>query len=219
MKKKLLIWDFDGVIADTEKLWLKNRQYLLKQIYNIDLDWKTTELYMKGMSDATKQQSLASHNIFTDETFWKKAIELDIKTMKNQGFYLTENIEDIFNLNIKQCIATGGTKEKTKLKIDVVNISKYFPSNQVFTADMVEKGKPEPDLFLLAATCNNVLPDECVVIEDSIVGLTASIKANMTTIAFIDNNNQDKFEIVKNMGVKYIFNNMIDIKELLIKLF
>lgn len=219
MKKKLLIWDFDGVIADTEKLWLKNRQYLLKKFYNIDLDWKTTELYMKGMSDVTKHQSLASHNIFTDETFWKKAIELDVETMKTQGFDLTENIEDIFKLNIKQCIATGGTKEKTKLKIDVVNISKYFPSHQVFTADMVEKGKPEPDLFLLAATYNNVLPDECVVIEDSIAGLTASIKANMTTIAFIDNNNQDKIETVKNMGVKYIYNNMIDIKELLIKLF
>ena len=84
---------------------------------------------------------------------------------------------------------------------------------------MVEKGKPEPDLFLLAATYNNVLPDECVVIEDSIAGLIASIKANMTTIAFIDNNNQDKIETVKNMGVKYIYNNMIDIKELLIKLF
>ncbi len=219
MKKKLLIWDFDGVIADTEKLWLKNRQYLLKQFYNIDLDWKTTELYMKGMSDVTKYKSLASHNIFTDENFWKKAIELDMETMKIQGFKLTEYIEDIFNLNIKQCIATGGTKEKTKLKIDVVNISKYFPSHQVFTADMVEKGKPEPDLFLLAAARNNVLPDECVVIEDSIAGLTASIKANMTTIAFIDNNNQDKLEIVKNMGVKYIYNNMIGIKELLIKLF
>ena len=115
MKKKLLIWDFDGVIADTEKLWLKNRQYLLKKFYNIDLDWKTTELYMKGMSDVTKHQSLASHNIFTDETFWKKAIELDVETMKTQGFNLTENIEDIFKLNIKQCIATGGTKEKTKL--------------------------------------------------------------------------------------------------------
>ncbi len=219
MKKKLLIWDFDGVIADTEKLWLKNRQYLLNKFYNIDLDWKTTELYMKGMSDVTKHQSLASHNIFTDETFWKKAIELDVETMKTQGFDLTENIEDIFKLNIKQCIATGGTKEKTKLKIDVVNISKYFPPNQIFTADMVKKGKPEPDLFLLAATYNNVLPDECVVIEDSIAGLTASIKANMTTIAFIDNNNQDKIETVKNMGVKYIYNNMIDIKELLIKLF
>ena len=36
MKKKLIIWDFDGVIADTEKLWLTNRQKLLKETMGID---------------------------------------------------------------------------------------------------------------------------------------------------------------------------------------
>ena len=36
--KKLIIWDFDGVIADTEKLWLKNRQALLKEYMGVDWD-------------------------------------------------------------------------------------------------------------------------------------------------------------------------------------
>ena len=58
MKKKLLIWDFDGVIADTEILWLKNRQALLKSYMNIDWDFTTIEKNLKGMSDYTKREKL-----------------------------------------------------------------------------------------------------------------------------------------------------------------
>ena len=63
MKKKLLIWDFDGVIADTEKLWLTNRQKLLKDYMNIDWDFPTVEKYLKGMSDITKREVLDSLGI------------------------------------------------------------------------------------------------------------------------------------------------------------
>ena len=46
--KKLIIWDFDGVIADTEKLWLKNRQILMKEALGIDWDWETVNHYLRG---------------------------------------------------------------------------------------------------------------------------------------------------------------------------
>ena len=53
--------------------------------------------------------------------------------------------------SFEQCIATGGTMDKTLVKIEAVGIGKYFSPEQIFTADMVEHGKPKPDLFLLAA--------------------------------------------------------------------
>ncbi len=222
MKKKLLIWDFDGVIADTEKLWLRNRQKLLKEYMNVDLDWPTIERLLKGMSDFTKREMLDREGIITDDYFWEKSIQMDLESMYTIGFDLTKDIEDIFKLNIKQCIATGGLKGKTAKKIDVVNIRKYFPEEQVFTADMVKRGKPDPDLFLLAAKSNNTLPIDCVVVEDSIAGLTAAIKANITPIAYFDgtiseDNNQIKQ--MRELGVKYIFNNMIDIKNKILELF
>lgn len=222
MKKKLLIWDFDGVIADTEKLWLRNRQKLLKEYMNVDFDWPTIERLLKGMSDFTKREMLDREGIITDDYFWEKSIQMDLESMYTIGFDLTKDIEDIFKLNIKQCIATGGLKGKTAKKIDVVNIRKYFPEEQVFTADMVKRGKPDPDLFLLAAKSNNTLPIDCVVVEDSIAGLTAAIKANITPIAYFDgtiseDNNQIKQ--MRELGVKYIFNNMIDIKNKILELF
>lgn len=222
MKKQLIIWDFDGVIADTEKLWLKNRQLLMKEALGIDWDWDTINHYLRGTGDKTKRIVLDNLGINTDDDFWDKSIEMDINTMHTEGFELTEGIEDIFKLPIKQCIATGGVQNKTMEKIQITHIEKYFPEGKVFTIDMVKNGKPEPDLFLLAAEKMGVKPENAVVIEDSIAGLTGAIKAGCLPIAFLAGdleNDKAYAEKVKDIGVKYIFHNMNDVKKLIKELF
>ena len=52
--KKLLIWDFDGVIADSEKLWVQNWVDMLKNEYNIALTQQQTKDYIVGVSEKTK---------------------------------------------------------------------------------------------------------------------------------------------------------------------
>jgi beta-phosphoglucomutase-like phosphatase (HAD superfamily) len=54
--------------------------------------------------------------------------------------------------------------------------------NHVFSADMVARGKPHPDIFLFAADKLGVSPDECLVIEDSAGGIRAAVAAGMTAI-------------------------------------
>ena len=56
MKKKLIIWDFDGVISDTEKLWIENRRLMLNQKFNLNWDFNTTNHYIGGKSDKTKKE-------------------------------------------------------------------------------------------------------------------------------------------------------------------
>ncbi len=222
MVKKLIIWDFDGVIADTEKLWLKNRQILMKKLLNVDWDWQTVNHYLRGTGDKTKRDVLDNLGIVTNDDFWNKSIEMDIYTMNTQGFELTPDIEQIFKLPIKQCIATGGVKDKTALKIKITGISSYFPENKVFTVDMVKNGKPEPDLFILAANSMGEKPQDAVVIEDSIAGLTAAIKAGCLPVAFLAGdllNDKQHLQKVKDLGVKYIFHNMTDLKNFLLTLF
>lgn len=222
MVKKLIIWDFDGVIADTEKLWLKNKQFLLKKLLGVDWDWQTVNRYFRGVSDKTKRILLDNMGIKTDDTFWNTSIEMDVNTMNTQGFELTQDIEQIFKLPVKQCIATGGVKDKTALKIQVAGISSYFPENTVFTADMVKYGKPEPDLFILAANSMGEKPQDAVVVEDSLAGLTAAIKAGCLPVAFLAGdllNDKQHLQKVKDLGVKYIFHNMTDLKNFLLTLF
>jgi beta-phosphoglucomutase-like phosphatase (HAD superfamily) len=54
--------------------------------------------------------------------------------------------------------------------------------SHVFSADMVARGKPHPDIFLFAAAKLGVRPDECLVIEDSAGGIRAAVAAGMTVV-------------------------------------
>ena len=219
MIKKLIIWDFDGVIADSEKIWLMNRQHSLNQKFGLNWDFDTTNKFLGGMSDATKKSVLDKMGLKTDETFWKEQIKLDVTYMKQHGLSVTPDVEDIIKRGHKQCIATGGVMSKTKIKLEVIGFwHKYFDEHNVFTADMVAQGKPEPDIFLLAAEKMGEKPQDCIVIEDSIAGMTAAQRAGMEVIAFLGSEMYDNpvcLERVKALGVKHIFYQMKDVSDFL----
>lgn len=221
MTKKLIIWDFDGVIADTEKMWLQNRMMQLNEKFALNWDLEKTNQILGGMSDKTKRLELQKLGINTDDVFWKEAADIDFKVL-SKGFALTPGIEDVFKISkLEQCIATGGIRSKTEQKINIVGIEKYFPMNKVFTADMVKYGKPEPDLFLLAAKTMGFDVKDCIVVEDSVAGLTAALRAKITPIAFIGSDLYDKKiykSKVKDMGVKFVFDNMNDVKKAILSL-
>ena len=218
--KKLIIWDFDGVIADSEKLWLETRQEMINQKFGLNWDFDTANKYMGGMSDKTKRENLKKIGIITDDEFWDEALKRDVEKIK-QGLKATEGVIEIFNnKNFDQCIATGGIFDKTMLKIKAVGIENIIPQQNIFTADMVEKGKPEPDLFLLAAKTMKHNPADCFVIEDSLAGMTAGLKAGMTVIAFLGcemNNNESYIEKVKSLGIQNICFKMSEIEKFLDK--
>lgn len=214
IRTKLIIWDFDGVIADTECLWMENRRQLLNKHFNLNWDLATTNFYIGGMSWRTRIATLQKMGIPADEKFEDEASVLDFAKLE-EGFSLTPGIEKIFTHNeIKQCIATGGTPEKTKRKLQAVGLEKRFPKETVFVAEMVKNGKPAPDLFLLSADKMGEKPADCVVVEDSLAGITAAQKAGMDVIAYIGskmNNNPDYIAKVRKLGVRNIFDNMSDV--------
>lgn len=217
--KKLIIWDFDGVIADTEKLWLETRLELLNRDFGLRWNFDTINKYCGGMSDKTKREILNKIGIITSDDFWAEALEKDIEKL-NKGIKPVYGIVKILkNKSLLQCVATGGVLGKTLLKIKSAKIEKYIHTERLFTADMVTKGKPEPDLFLLAAQKMGVPPKNCVVVEDSIAGMTAGLQAGMNVVAFLGcemNNNDEYINRVKNLGIKNIFFKMKDVERFLI---
>ena len=217
--KKLIIWDFDGVIADTEKLWLETRLELLNRDFGLRWNFDTINKYCGGMSDKTKREILNKIGIITSDDFWAEALEKDIEKL-NKGIKPVYGIVKILkNKSLLQCVATGGVLGKTLLKIKSAKIEKYIHTERLFTADMVTKGKPEPDLFLLAAQKMGVPPKNCVVVEDSIAGMTAGLRAGMNVVAFLGcemNNNDEYINRVKNLGIKNIFFKMKDVERFLI---
>lgn len=220
MNKKLVIWDFDGVLADSEKVWLKNRQKSLNKKFGLNWDFETVNKYLGGMSDLTKRQVLQKMGYPTDDAFWEEQIYLDMEVIRRDGLEVTPYVENIIKKLPKQCIATGGIKSKTIVKLEVIGFwQKYFDDANLFTADMVKHGKPEPDIFLLAAQKMNENPQDCVVIEDSIAGITAAQKAGMDVIAFLGcemYKNDVYLQRVKDLKTKHICYSMQEVEKILL---
>ncbi|WP_404400191.1 HAD family hydrolase [Pelagibacterium halotolerans] len=86
-------------------------------------------------------------------------------------------------LKPRVCVASSSQPERIKLSLELTGLYKRFAPN-VFSATMVKKGKPAPDLFLYAARQMGVSPDRCLVVEDSPAGIAAARAAGMAVFAF-----------------------------------
>lgn len=84
---------------------------------------------------------------------------------------------------VPNCIASSSSPERLALSLEVLDMTALF-EDRVFSASNVARGKPHPDIFLHAAEQLGVAPRDCVVIEDSVGGVTAARAAGATAIGF-----------------------------------
>ena len=92
-----------------------------------------------------------------------------------------EVIKILKDKNVKVAIATSGQRSATEIAVDKLGIRDAVDS--VITGTEVKKGKPDPELFFRAAEMMNVLPNQCIVVEDSLHGIEAGKRAGMMTVA------------------------------------
>ena len=83
----------------------------------------------------------------------------------------------------RKCVASSGRIEKLDLTLGVTGLRGHF-GDRLFSATMVRRGKPRPDLFLLAAARMGVAPADCVVVEDSVPGVEAARAAAMAVLGY-----------------------------------
>jgi HAD superfamily hydrolase (TIGR01509 family) len=81
------------------------------------------------------------------------------------------------------CLASSSDAERIRMTLGVTGLDSYF-GDRVYTAAMVKKGKPAPDLFLYAADKMGAPPERTLVVEDSVSGVEAGKAAGMTVWAF-----------------------------------
>ena len=76
------------------------------------------------------------------------------------------------------CIGSNGTRSEILLRLKIANLTEKF-ENAIFSGIEVAHPKPAPDVFLAAAQFFNIPPSRCIVIEDSVPGVTAAVRAGM----------------------------------------
>jgi HAD superfamily hydrolase (TIGR01509 family) len=82
-----------------------------------------------------------------------------------------------------KCVASSSPIDRIRLSLETTDLIRYFEPH-LFSASEVRRGKPAPDLFLHAAEKMHVDPGDCIVVEDSIVGVAAAVAAGMMVIGF-----------------------------------
>jgi len=223
--KRLIIWDFDGVIADSEKLWVQVWRDLLKKEKGIVLTRDEELQLLVGMADRTKKHHLQQY--FPNETFDDEFMRRIEKEETYAGNHFLKPIPGVENIlqdsHFNHCIATGSSKAQIVWKMDLLKwTDKYISSNHYFTVDMVAHGKPAPDLFLLALKEMKYAPSQAVVIEDSLHGIRAAKSAGIRCIAFIGaegNNTPEYREKSIQAGADFVCATMKEVHQVLKDMF
>jgi HAD superfamily hydrolase (TIGR01509 family) len=83
----------------------------------------------------------------------------------------------------RRCVASGSPPEALEFMLSQIRLWEHFAPH-VYSSVGLERGKPAPDVFLHAASALDVAPERCLVIEDSVPGVTAGIAAGMTVLGF-----------------------------------
>ena len=97
---------------------------------------------------------------------------------------LLELLDFLDKVSMPKAIATSTEYERAIHKLSLTNLLERFPI--VIAGDQVEKGKPAPDIFLAASVRLGVLPERCLVLEDSDAGIQAAYDAGMTPVMIPD---------------------------------
>jgi HAD superfamily hydrolase (TIGR01549 family) len=177
-----LIFDFDGVIADSEALAnTVLAEFVTALGHPTSLEDSLQRYTGSRWNDVIAQIEAAVGKPvpagFSDDL--KSAtldrFRADLKEVSGAGKFI-----ETFS-HVPRCIASSSSIDRLRLCLQVLNLTETFGGN-VFSADMVSRGKPHPDIFLLAADRLGVKPGSCLVIEDSTSGIKAAVAAGMTAV-------------------------------------
>lgn len=96
----------------------------------------------------------------------------------------TPGANDVLSaLQMPKCIASNAPVEKTRRSLAICQLSQHFADN-IYSAEQVQAWKPDPALFLHAACQHGMAPHQCLVVEDSEVGVQAALSAGMQVVRY-----------------------------------
>ena len=188
---KCVIFDCDGVLVDSEPIGNQILVDLANDLgANIDLDFA-----MRHFKGSHFKECVAVISELVNQPI-PDTFENDYRTRSLEEFEkhlkpiegVTQVIEQ---LQVPFCVASSGMESKMRFNLNVVGLLPYF-ENKLFSCYTIQKFKPEPDVFLWAAKTMGFQPEDCVVIEDSLLGVQGALNGGFDVFGFTahDYNNE-----------------------------
>lgn len=190
MSFEAVVFDMDGVIFDTEKLYRK---------------YQLSEGAKRGIPDEVMHRAcerIAGGNKLTNKKPFEDIVgrgidyfEFRSHVMENLDRHIREHgvemkagvaelLPYLKNKGLKIGLATSTARERAMKYLKAHDIEKYF--DRLIFGDMIEHGKPAPDIYLTACRELNVMPENAIAVEDSLNGIKSAGAAGMYPVMVID---------------------------------
>lgn len=214
-----VIFDFDGVIADSHPVHIKAWKELLhsqgKAVSDAELSFvregaKREEILRHFLGELTSEQ-VAIYGAEKEQLFQARASE--VKLVPGFGEFLTQ----LEAIGLPSAVATSGSRTRIEHSLETFNLRDRFRA--VVTGNEVGRGKPDPALFLLAAQALQIEPNHLVVFEDAAAGVLAAKNAGMRCVGIAANGRKS---ILKDAGADAVMNdftyvNLGDVRRLFLE--
>jgi HAD superfamily hydrolase (TIGR01509 family) len=185
--RRLVIFDCDGVLVDSEILACGVQARAINA-YGLPLSTDDIARRFLGMSARDMRRALErdlgrplpeDHEARCGEELFA-LFRRELKPVAA----IADVVEGLRAVAHPRCVASSSTPERIALALEVVGLAEAFGPH-VFSSTQVPRGKPAPDLFLHAAMARGFAPADCLVVEDSVNGVTAARSAGMVAVGFL----------------------------------
>ena len=179
----LVIFDCDGVLVDSEAISCRAHAEVLsrhgypitqEQVFDRFLGRSTRQANIEVEAELGRALPDDFHVQLQDEQF--RSFEADLQAVPHIHAALDAIVQQV-------CVASSGSQQRMRLTLGRTSLYDRFAPN-IFSSSQVVNGKPAPDLFLFAAGQMNAAPERCIVVEDSVAGISGAVAAGMTVLGF-----------------------------------
>ena len=179
-----MIFDMDGTMIDNMPYHNKAFCELHKR-YNVPMaddflprtSGKTNNDIMPMIFGAGLSDEKIAELAHEKESLYRELYRPHMKLVKG----LSELLEELSSQGIPMCVGSSAPDENIDFVMNGLNIRRYFKA--VINSSQITQGKPHPEVFLKAAAAMHLAPEQCVVVEDAVLGIEAARNAGMAVVA------------------------------------
>ncbi|TXL71305.1 HAD family phosphatase [Vineibacter terrae] len=202
----LLIFDCDGTLIDSERLYNLAWADVLGRH---GLPWTVDECAQRLMGRPLPDcyaiiEAALGRRLPAD--FQSEVFAASDRWFAREGLQVIDGVQEaLARLPQAKCVASSGLYTHVRDNLAQTGLLGYFGAERIFTAAMVARGKPAPDVFLHAARAMGAAPRDCIVIEDSVPGVLGGRAAGMRVLGY--GGNQHDPAALRAAGAE-VFDNM-----------
>jgi HAD superfamily hydrolase (TIGR01509 family) len=209
----LIIFDCDGVLVDSEIL---SAQAVCRQLQRHGIDIDMAEAIRRFLGRSLAEIARYYEAVLGCQMPENFGTELwrDLQEMFKAKLCAMPHVPELLQrLDIPFCLASSSNPERISFSLAQAGLQHHF-DGRIFSATMVARGKPAPDLFLLAAERMAADPANCLVVEDSVSGVTAGRDAGMRVWGFVGGSHHAEragATELRDAGAEQVFSHMAEL--------